>query len=340
VPAVLKPLSEAQNEIEGVEARVLSVRYKQDDYFDTLEFFSMEQYIDKYCPDIVLFHTFYFIEYVKLARILKKKNIPFLIEPHGSFGKQAVQKSWFKKTVANHTIFRSLLKDSLAIVYTNKGEANDSIFKNMRFVIIPNGVDENVVNNSSNKKGELPIFYFLGRFSIHHKGLDYLLDALRILDNKNQDLTVFLYGMGDESAMRFINDRINSLKNIKVSIKGTIFGQEKVNALEEANILLLTSRYEGSPMTVLDAMSYGNPCIVTPGTNVAEEVCRNGVGWNCELDAYSIADTIIKAKEEYLANKDNYIRRCKSYVKDNYAWSKIAQLSIKEYQLILNKNGK
>lgn len=340
VPSVLKPLSEEQNKIDGVEARVLSIRYNEDEYFDTLGDMTMEQYIDYYKPDIVLFHTIYFVEYVKFAKILKKKHIPFVVEPHGSFGKQAMQKSRLKKWLANHTLFRSLIKDSEVFIYTNSGEKANSIYPKKKSVVIPNGVSEEVVTHSTNLKGSIPIFYFLGRFSIHHKGLDYLLDALKILESKSENITVYFYGIGDDQEMKFMQDGIRGFRNVKAVLKGTIFGDEKLKALEEANILILTSRYEGSPMTVLDALSYGNPCLVTPGTNVADEIYSNNIGWTTKLDANSIAETIIKAKNDYLNNVNVYTQRCKAYVSDNYLWSKIAKQSVVEYEAIIRKFDK
>ena len=340
VPAVLKPLSEEQNKVEGVVSRVLSIRYNQDDFFDTLDGSSMEQYLNEYRPDIVVFHTFFFIEYVKFSSCLVSKHIPYVIEPHGSFGRQAMHKSRVKKWLAIHTLFRPMIKKASAIVYTNQGEKENSLYPKFSNIVIPNGVLDEVVFKSTDKKGSVPIFYYLGRFSIHHKGLDFLMAALRILESKQQEITVYFYGMGDENEMLFINEAIADFHYVKAYLKGTIFGDAKHIALEEANILLLTSRYEGSPMTVLDALSYGNPCLVTPGTNVAEEIRFNKVGWVSELDPQSIADTILLAKNDYISNKDLYTSRCKSYVLNNYSWTKIAKQSVEEYKKIIEEYGK
>ena len=339
VPAVLKPLSDAQNIISNVESRVLSIRYNEDEYFDTLRGKSMNDYLADYTPDIVVFHTFYYKEYIIFSRLLRRMKIPYVIEPHGSFGEQAMKKSCVKKWVANHTFFRSFLKGAKAFIYTNEGEKQTSIFQGGKSIVIPNGVVATDVQSTSNKGPgiEKPILYFLGRFSIHHKGIDYLLSALDILDKQKEKVVFYFYGVGSEEETNYINERIGNFHNVEAVIKGPIFGIDKKKALEEANILVLTSRYEGSPMTIFDALSYGNPCVVTPGTNVADELDANKVGWKTKLEPEEIAKTILRAREEYLLNPNMYIHKCKSYVLENYAWDKIASMSIIEYEKIIKQ---
>ena len=165
--------------------------------------------------------------------------------------------------------------------------------------------------------------------------MDYLFDTLDILDSKGEKITVNMYGIGSEEEIAYVHNRINKIRNLKVEDKGTIYDEEKVKALRKANILLLTSRYEGSPMTILDALSYGNPCLVTPGTNVAEDIVSNNIGWKTELNAEAIADCILKAREDYKQNYADYYERCRKYVLDNFLWDKIAQQSVQVYKDII-----
>ena len=184
---------------------------------------------------------------------------------------------------------------------------------------------------------ENPIFYFLGRFDINHKGLDYLFDSLDLLEKQGVSLKFEIFGTGTAEQIKYVNKRILKYRHLDVQNKGTIYGQKKKEALEKCNILILTSRYEGSPMTVLDGLSYGNPCIVTPGTNVADEVELNNIGWKTELDSSKIAECILKADQEYKATAHKMYERCKKYVEDNYSWDTIAAKSIELYGWILEK---
>ncbi len=342
IPAVLKGLCEYQNNIDGFEARVLSLRAEVKEagspFFDNLCKSSFKEYLTNYNPDIVIIHDFYYYQYAIIAFWLKRLHIPFVLEPHGAFGQQAMKKSRLKKWIANNTLFRILIDGAEAFIFTNEGERNDAEYKKNKVFVVPNGVEAKVVDCQKWKcfaVGEDPIFYFLGRYDINHKGLDYLFDALDILDSKKERIIVNMYGIGSEEELSYVHKRIAKIKNLKVEDKGTIYDDEKVIALRKANILVLTSRYEGSPMTILDALSYGNPCLVTPGTNVAEDIVAHKIGWKAELNAEAIADCMLKAKEEYKMNYSAYYERCKNYVLDNFLWNKIAQQSIEVYKEII-----
>ncbi len=102
--------------------------------------------------------------------------------------------------------------------------------------------------------------------------------------------------------------------------------KEKESVFEESNIMILTSRYEGFPITVLEALSYGNPCIVTNGTNVRKMIEANNIGWGTEYD--KISETILKAIEDYKNNPASYVKNTRDFVKENYSWSEISKLSI------------
>lgn len=342
IPAVVMGLCTHQNSIDGVESRVLLVRIKAEEanspFFDDLTNIKFSDYINKYFPDFVVFHDFYVYEYASFALYLKKKSIPFVLEPHGAFGRQAMKKSWLKKCIANNTLFRPLIRDSKGFIFTNEGERRDSNYKKNKVVVIPNGVEENVVDSFPHKmydKSKSPIFYFMGRYDINHKGLDYLFDALDIIDKQDEIITVNMYGIGDAKKTAYVHERINRLSRIIIEDKGTVYDEDKVRALRNANILLLTSRYEGSPMTILDALSYGNPCLVTPGTNVADEIVNNGIGWKTELKAESIAECILRAQDDYKQNYASYYDKCRSYLLDNYLWDKIAIQSVEAYKYFI-----
>lgn len=333
IPVVLRDLVSAQNEIDDFEARVLSLKADisamNSQFFDFLGDGSFDNYVEEYKPDVVIFHSHYYFEYLRLYRSLVKKNIPYFIEPHGSFGKAALQKSRIKKWIANNILLRNFMKSAYGYIFLNEAEKNDAQFKTNHDHIIPNGIDTGRIKNAVCLQ-EPWSFYFIGRFDVNHKGLDYLFDALEILDKRGEKVSVKLFGTGTEEEVEYVNNRINSLNSIIVANCGPIYGEEKTKALEQCGIMLLTSRYEGFPMTVLEAWEYGNPCIVTPGTNVAEEIAENGLGWKTELNANDIALSIKKATQEYEEARTHFVVTCKNYVASKYSWAEIAQRSFEE----------
>ncbi len=333
VPVVLKNLVLEQNKIKNFEAMVISlvapVKEMGSKYFEYVPIKEFNKYIVNYNPDYVILHSFYYLEYNKVVKILNQKKIKYFIEPHGSFGKAAMKKSKLKKIIANSTIFKKQIKNSFGIIFLNESEKKDSVYRTDHDIIIPNGIniDSSFRKSVCDRKNKL---YFIGRYDIKHKGLDYLFNAFDILEQQHFKVEIEFWGNGDYKSCHYLNSRIKKMKYVKVNINNSIFGKNKDFHLEQLGIMLLTSRYEGFPMTILEAWFYGNPSIVTYGTNVSSEIVNNNLGWFTEFDPYSIADTIKKATKEYKKNRSKYIINCKKYVKNNYSWEKIAKLSYKE----------
>lgn len=342
IPIVLKNLVEEQNKFDNFKSRVLSISSSvnkiNSSYFDYIKVSQFEKYIKNYKPNIVVLHSFYYLKYNLIVNLLIKYNIPYFIEPHGSFGKEALKKSRIKKFLANTFIFRKQIKKAFGFIFLNEEEEKDSYYRTSNDLIIPNGIYKlNMKKYIIPKK--LNNFYFIGRYDINHKGLDYLLDALEILEKEKYILSIHFWGKGDKKSENYIKNRIKNFEYINVEFNSSIYGKEKDMLLEQFGPMLLTSRYEGFPMTILEAWYYGNPCLVTVGTNVYKEVIENKLGWGTNLNSLDIALSIKNAAKEYNSNRENYIYRCKNYVLKNYLWENIAKNSILKFKNIdyLNK---
>lgn len=334
VPVVLKELVTEQNKIKGFTAKVISLVAPVDsmdsEYFEYVNKISFEKYILCYRPDCAILHSFHYMEYNYVVTVLNRYGIRYYIEPHGSFGTAAMRKSWLKKRIANLTVFRKQISKAYGFIFLNEAEKNNSVYRTNNDVIIPNGIRSDSVYTGETNDNVNPNqveFYYIGRYDINHKGLDYLFDALDLLDEGENKYVINLWGKGDDKSTEYINRRIGQYSHIVVKQNGPIYGDEKNKSLEQIGPMILTSRYEGFPMTILEAWSYGNPCIVTKGTNVKEEVEMNGLGWGVELEPRAIADGIICAAKEYSSNRKYYVKTCKAYVQQIYDWRVIAEQS-------------
>ena len=342
IGVVLFELIRSQNKIEEVDSRLISLKHPVDSEIFEYSVFvppnRFREYIENNTPNIAVIHSYFEVEYAYISKILYKHQIPYLIEPHGGFMYTTYKKSRIRKEIADKTVFLKLLKNAKGYIFLNAEEQQQSIRHKKNEFIIPNGVRGEDVNYTIAPKDEI-VFYYIGRFDVNHKGLDYLLDSLEILDRKGLSLKFKFYGKGSEDSERYINMRVSQFKNMKVSNCGPIYGNEKNIRLEQCGIMVLTSRYEGFPMTTLEAWKYGNPCIVTPGTNVTELVLKNQLGWVCEQDKEKIAITIENAVAAYANNRVEYINRTKKYVKETFEWDTIGRISIEMLKLMIG-NGK
>lgn len=328
VPIVLNNLIKEQNKIQGFRSRLLSLKAPTDEwrnpFFDYLDNKSFDEYLSKDKPDIVIFHSFFLIDYLKCYKTVLSHGIKYMIEPHGSFVKAGYQKSKIKKIIANNTIFRGFIKKSYGYVFLSNEERGASIYQTDNDVIIPNGVVE---RNVSYKPHTDVKFYYIGRFDIHEKGLDYLFEALNVLEKQRETIHIELIGGGSDLDVKQINQLISKFQYVKVTNVGPLYGVEKEKYIDNCDIMILPSLHEGFPMTVLEALQSGKPCMVSKGTNVLNMITENEIGWEIPNTPEMFAQLLLSLSKSYNAIAAYYHNRCIEYIKTNFLWCHIAKKS-------------
>lgn len=133
------------------------------------------------------------------------------------------------------------------------------------------------------------------------KGHRYLLEALSILQNRGLQCALILAGKGE--LRKEIEEQANTLN---ISDHVTFLGQIPHNELldlyrkHKVSIVVLPSYdmgnnvHEGIPVSLMEAMSYGIPCISTT-TGGIPELLENGAGLLVPpKDSHALADAIQK----------------------------------------------
>lgn len=287
-------------------------------------------YIDKVRPHAVLFHSIWAMPYIVFAKVLNKKGIPYAVMMHGADSVENRKSAPFKKWIANILWFNDFLRKAKTVIFLTHVEFENCLSKNINknYDIIPNGCEPVNVDIES-KSIHLPVnIVYLGRMTLHHKGIDVLMDALELLQNEDfKDVHVTFYGNENDIDIDAIKKRLFHLNKI-ANYAGPAYGDEKTCVFNNADAFILTSRYEGMPMGVLEAISYGVPCILTPGTNMADDIVSAGAGWKTSFDANKIAYTIKQAVNDL--RKDYVSLHKGAYeLSKKYDWSMIAKEHVK-----------
>ena len=115
------------------------------------------------------------------------------------------------------------------------------------------------IHNTEKSSLDLRKISFVGRLSKMHKGLDYLVEVAKYIPD---DWTIEVAGNGNKKEIRdFLNCiRTNDVSD-KVRYVGTLQGQELINHYLNSSIYLMTSRWEGMPLVLAEAMSFGLPIV-------------------------------------------------------------------------------
>jgi len=115
----------------------------------------------------------------------------------------------------------------------------------------------------------------VSRLELGHKGQDLLLQALARPAWRSRPVELNLFGTGpDEEVLRRLG---TSLQLANVHFRGYV---ADVRAIWEQNhLLVLPSRYEGVPLSLVEAMWCGRPAVVTDVGRTAELCVDNETGF-------------------------------------------------------------
>lgn len=115
----------------------------------------------------------------------------------------------------------------------------------------------NPLNNPEKSKLISKKVVSLGKLDAQ-KGYDMLIDAWRLIAPNHPDWTLEIYGQGEWYQM--LQDKIiNYNLQGKIKLKDVVSNVEDVYC--ESSIYVMSSRYEGLPMVLIEAMSCGLPIV-------------------------------------------------------------------------------
>ena len=276
-------------------------------------------------PDIVVFEGFNFMEHVKFARELRIQEIPYIITPRGAMTYEAQHNhAWMKKAVARWLFQNSYIKHAVAIQYLTDGESKSShrMFKTHSFVL-PNGFNEVIGKKQLFSDNGIKAV-FIGRLDMYHKGIDLLLNAVESIKDEliEAGFSLEIYGPRRYDYYK-IGAAIETqgITNL-VKLCDEVGGDDKRQVLLNADLFVMTSRLEGLPMGLLEALAYGVPCFVSIGTNMREDIDEYGAGWTCD----GTEDDIKRGLKKIIAERNKLTDKSLNALKlsEKYQWNKIA----------------
>lgn len=162
-------------------------------------------------------------------------------------------------SLKSRTIMKTLYKKADGFVFQTE-EARSYFSKKIqdKSVVIANPVDDKFFN--VNYCGEnSKEFINVGRLN-EQKNQIFLIESFKEIIKKYPDYKLLIYGDGDmkeELSSYIIKNKLND--NVKLC--GNVDNIE--NVLKDKKGFILSSRYEGMPNALMEAMSVGLPCIST-----------------------------------------------------------------------------
>jgi glycosyltransferase involved in cell wall biosynthesis len=202
---------------------------------------------------------------------------------------------------------------------------------NRNTVFIPNGVDRpeikeaNIITDKFGLDKDSYIL-FLGRI-VPEKGLKYLINAFK--DVRTDKKLVIAGASGDTD--RFVIELKEMAKSDdRIIFTGFVEGEELEEMFSNAYIYTLPSDLEGMPISLLEAMSYGNCCLTSDISECADVIEDYGITFK-KGDVWSLRE-----KLQWLCDSPDIVAGYKSkaadFICDKYSWDVTVDKTLELYK--------
>ncbi len=207
----------------------------------------------------------------------RRYGVPYVLEPLGMFGPKI--RSRHKKRLYRSLVGNALFNGAQAIIATSETERNELIDGGIpatKVVLRRNGIDPAefaVLPTRGAFRAHLRLadstrlLVFLGRLSFI-KGLDHLVKAFARLETEAH---LVIAGPDDHDGCAHTVKALIAEFDLgeRVTLTGPLYGHQKLEALVDADVFVLPSRYESFGNAAAEAIACGTPVLVTDRCGIA-----------------------------------------------------------------------
>ena len=283
-------------------------------------------------PDLIVVEQMYAFGLNPIIKTLPKSKIPYVIIPRGEFTASAQKKKKTKKAIANAFLYRKFYRNAKAIQYLTAQEQHDSGKKwNKNSIIISNGIVLPSERKTDFCKNDHIKVVSIGRLDPFHKGYDLLIDGCVELKDylSSNCVTITIYGPDRLGKLAQMQKEITD-KQVGHILKfeAPLYNEDKKRELLNCDVFIMTSRFEGHPMSLIEAMGYGLPIVATTGSNMRAEIEEMNAGWGADNTVEGVKAALIKMIQEKSSFSEKSINARK--LAEKYEWDCIARKSCNE----------
>ncbi len=188
--------------------------------------------------------------------------------------------------------FQAGLEDVDTIVALTQSDTDQFVQYNENTVCLYNPL---TLEANEQSKLNQPVISMVCRMDIAHKGLDLMVD---VADSVPDPWIIRVAGTGpDEDEVH----RMVAAKGLegKVDLRGALTDDQLQDHYRESSIFMLTSRWEGLPLVVGEAMTFGLPIVATFNTGTEEYLQDSRYGRLAKFEK----DSVLRALEPLLHDK-------------------------------------
>ena len=241
-----------------------------------------------------------------ITYILKLKTIDLYLYVHRGDIDSHYRESFFKRIL----IYLHLLLSS-KIILLSKNFIQENAFKQFqkKILIIPNSLSkyDSIHSNEiyqkklkyfdeKEKKKIIKLIYSANIQSA--KGIHEIIEAVKIINEKEKNFSVML----DIFGMKF-EEIDTSHKNI--DYKGKLSNADRLNIMSKYDLLILCSKTEGLPVTLIECMSIGLPFITT-NVGAISDLLVNNYPYIIDTENFNIVKVIDLASKDCMESRNKF----------------------------------
>ncbi len=236
--------------------------------------------------DVIHFHGCLIPEFRALAKIAQARGARWVVSPRGGLMARALSRNARAKRLYMK-LFESWFLNHAAMIQglvPREAEEVRPLIDHRRTIVIPNGVNFSDIGSQlppvrTRADRAAPIAGFVGRLDTEQKGLDLMLRGFAAAKARGVETRLELVGDGkDRLALEALARELDI--EDRVTFHGELRGAAKFAQLATFDYFIHTSRWEGMPNAVLEALAVGLPVLTSEQTNMGDAIRT----WECGLE--------------------------------------------------------
>jgi len=287
----------------------------------------------------VVLHCNYNPKAAMLRRFLQRIGMPYLFVPHDPYVPELRNHHKFRKWLFWHLFEKPTIEGAVGVQLLS--DSHEQSLRDLGCKInvrtIPNGCELDTLKHLPEDAkvpgtGDEVRIQFLGRLDRNHKGLDILIEGFSRYLTATKDPNTYLYLTGNDWEDRPVLEALAAKLGVEKQVVFT--GQRLEHSLQimsEADIVVLSSRFDGFGLCIVEGMLAARPILVSNRAGVSEHVQKAGGGWLFTPEPESVSKAIQLAMSE----RDQWSDMGEvnqEYVQNNLTWDHTAKVTMDAYQ--------
>jgi glycosyltransferase involved in cell wall biosynthesis len=256
-----------------------------------------------------------------------RTGCPLVVSTHGMLAPEALQFSSQKKWLFSALAQNRALEAVTCFHATSEKEIDDIRAYGLKAPIahIPIGInvaDEATLQGPRLSEDRQRTLLYLGR--LHRiKRLNNLINAWARIQSRYPDWNLHIVGPSEDGHGEELQQEIRRLNLPRVELSGPLYGDSKLNAYKQADLVVLPTGTENFGMVVAESLANGTPVVCTKGApwkGLETHDCGWWIDHGVEPLAAALSDAMARPSSQLKAMG----ARGRSWMSRDFSWERIA----------------